>query len=88
MESVPHPYGLTVAGGYIYWTDWKLGAVLRADKISGENQQLMREGLGVPMDIHAVDMGNKGQPCYPLSYIYCLSVVYIHIFFRKKRGVL
>jgi hypothetical protein len=24
VQSVAHPYGLTVAGDYIYWTDWQV----------------------------------------------------------------
>lgn len=55
-----HPYGLTVAAGEIYWTDWKQKAIMKADKIMGGGVQIVRGNLEGLMGIHAVHMADKG----------------------------
>jgi hypothetical protein len=61
VSDVPHPYGLTVAGAHIYWTDWKQKAIVKADKMTGEDVTVVRGNLDGLMAIHAVDMANKGR---------------------------
>ena len=31
-DVLPHPFGLTLLGDYLYWTDWHEHVVQRADK--------------------------------------------------------
>ena len=59
VERVPHPYGLAVAGPYIYWTDWKLKAVARADKRTGQWSRLHETTDGL-MALSAVHMAHTG----------------------------
>ena len=36
-DVLPHPFGLTLLGDYLYWTDWHEHVVQRADKVRWEN---------------------------------------------------
>ena len=58
VENVPHPYGLAVSGDAIYWTDWKLKAVARADKRTGEWSRLHEKTDGL-MAMVAVHMNDR-----------------------------
>ncbi len=61
VTSVPHPYGMTVAGNFLYWTDWQTRSVHRADKDTGLELTTVVEKLSGLMDIHAVQLGNVGK---------------------------
>jgi len=51
-----HPFGLTLFDDHLYWTDWSLDTVYKADKTSpSSNFTVFADGLGQPMDIHAYD---------------------------------
>ncbi|KAK7063135.1 Low-density lipoprotein receptor-related protein 1B [Halocaridina rubra] len=49
---VHHIFAISVFEGYIYWTDWELKAVLRADKYSGQNVRTIYNAVHRPMDVH------------------------------------
>ncbi|XP_033127863.1 low-density lipoprotein receptor-related protein 2-like [Anneissia japonica] len=52
MRAV-QPFALTLYGNYIYWTDWTLKAVLRAEKHTGANEVTLAQNFDKrPMDIH------------------------------------
>uniref|UniRef100_A0A8C6LAN2 Low density lipoprotein receptor-related protein 4 n=1 Tax=Nothobranchius furzeri TaxID=105023 RepID=A0A8C6LAN2_NOTFU len=55
VTPVQHPYGLTLLGSHIYWTDWQSRSILRADKNTGANSITVRASLPGLMDIQAVD---------------------------------
>uniref|UniRef100_A0AAY5EVI9 Low-density lipoprotein receptor-related protein 4 n=1 Tax=Electrophorus electricus TaxID=8005 RepID=A0AAY5EVI9_ELEEL len=55
VSPVQHPYGLSLLGPYIYWTDWQSRSIQRADKITGANIITIRSNLPGLMDIQAVD---------------------------------
>ncbi len=61
VTSVPHPYGLTVAGNFLYWTDWQTRAIHRANKDTGLEIEVIVENLSGLMDVHAVQIGNVGK---------------------------
>ncbi|KAL1418891.1 hypothetical protein MTO96_025620 [Rhipicephalus appendiculatus] len=47
-QDLPHPFGLTVFDGRVYWTDWDKKAILSADAATGENRRTVlpgRDGL-------------------------------------------
>uniref|UniRef100_A0A4W3JGI4 Low-density lipoprotein receptor-related protein n=1 Tax=Callorhinchus milii TaxID=7868 RepID=A0A4W3JGI4_CALMI len=50
-DDLPHPFGLTQYRDYIYWTDWNLRSIQRADKINGQNRTLIQGHLDYVMDI-------------------------------------
>ncbi|XP_018619430.1 low-density lipoprotein receptor-related protein 4 [Scleropages formosus] len=55
VSPVQHPYGLTLLGPHIYWTDWQSRSIQRADKTTGGNSVIVRGNLPGLMDIQAVD---------------------------------
>ncbi|KAG9475852.1 hypothetical protein GDO78_003967 [Eleutherodactylus coqui] len=55
VSPVQHPYGLTLLGAHIYWTDWQMRKIQRADKDTGANVIVVRDNLPGLMDIQAVD---------------------------------
>ncbi|GAB6033184.1 Low-density lipoprotein receptor- protein 4 [Chamberlinius hualienensis] len=60
VDNVAHPYGLTLLGDWIYWTDWQLQSIIRANKRTGQDREVMREKLPGLMDIHAVHVDSSG----------------------------
>ncbi|XP_066506010.1 low-density lipoprotein receptor-related protein 5 isoform X2 [Hoplias malabaricus] len=50
-DDLPHPFGLTQYRDFIYWTDWTLRSIERADKHSGLNRTLVQGHLQYVMDI-------------------------------------
>ena len=57
VESITqHSFSLAVHGNYLYWTDWLLRAVLRANKYDGSGIMWLRKDIErQPMGIVAVD---------------------------------
>lgn len=61
-HSTPkHPFAMAVYKNYLYWTDWVLRAVLRANKYSGADVVWLRKDIGRLMGIVAVQ--NTTQDC-------------------------
>ncbi|XP_039594902.1 low-density lipoprotein receptor-related protein 5 isoform X2 [Polypterus senegalus] len=50
-DDLPHPFGLTQYRDYIYWTDWNLRSIERADKTNGQNRTVIQGHLDYVMDI-------------------------------------
>ncbi|XP_077312028.1 low-density lipoprotein receptor-related protein 5 isoform X1 [Lithobates pipiens] len=50
-DDLPHPFGLTQYSDFIYWTDWNLHSIERADKVNGKNRTLIQGRLDFVMDI-------------------------------------
>lgn len=61
VSDVAHPYGLTVLGNHIFWTDWETQSIHRADKMTGGSRRVVRDKLPGLMDIHAVQMDTPGK---------------------------
>ncbi|KAJ6647666.1 Prolow-density lipoprotein receptor-related protein 1, partial [Pseudolycoriella hygida] len=54
-HSMPiHPFAMAVYGDLLFWTDWVLNAVMRANKYSGSDVVWLRKGIPRPMGIAAV----------------------------------
>lgn len=59
-HSMPiHPFAMAVYGDMLFWTDWVLNAVLRANKYSGADVVWLRKEIGRPMGIAAVQNTTK-----------------------------
>lgn len=52
-DMLPHPFGLTLLGDYLYWTDWQDNAVERANKLTGENRTILVAHLDGLMGVRA-----------------------------------
>ncbi|XP_044727187.1 prolow-density lipoprotein receptor-related protein 1 isoform X2 [Chrysoperla carnea] len=62
VEKTPqHPFDIAVYGDYLYWTDWVLHAVIRANKFSSEELVWLRGDVPRPMGIIAV--ANDSTEC-------------------------
>ncbi len=68
-DALPHPFGLTLLSGDLYWTDWNEAVVQRADKNAGsEDRDIIIAHLNDLMGVHAAkvewDEGNEeGNQC-------------------------
>ena len=60
--TLPHPFGLTLLGDYLYWTDWGDYTVKRANKESAADVTVFISGIGQPMDIHGYNLSEKTIP--------------------------
>ncbi|XP_072034880.1 low-density lipoprotein receptor-related protein 2-like isoform X2 [Amphiura filiformis] len=63
LDRASHPFAMTLFGNYIYYTDWDLLAVIRAEKHTGANQVTMWRYTNAPrpMDIHVYDISRQQQ---------------------------
>uniref|UniRef100_A0A3Q2GKG7 Low density lipoprotein receptor-related protein 4 n=1 Tax=Cyprinodon variegatus TaxID=28743 RepID=A0A3Q2GKG7_CYPVA len=52
--SLPHPFAITVFEDSLYWTDWHTKSINSANKFTGKNQEVIRNKLHFPMDIHTL----------------------------------
>ena len=68
--SPQHPFDVAVYGEYIFWTDWVLHAVVRANKYTGEDVVLLRKDVPRPMGIVAIHNNSydcTANPCRNLN---------------------
>ncbi|BET02800.1 low-density lipoprotein receptor [Nesidiocoris tenuis] len=49
-----HPFAMAVYAEYIYWTDWVVHSVMRANKFTGAEVVHLRRDVGRPMGIAAI----------------------------------
>lgn len=79
VREVPHPFGLSVFGNWVYWTDWQRRTIERADKNTGLSREILIDHLPDIMGIKAtsnyssltssdnschIDNGNCSQLCF------------------------
>jgi len=53
-KNLPHPFGFSLLGDYLYWTDWQDRNIQRADKADGSNRVVMASHLDDLMGLKAV----------------------------------
>uniref|UniRef100_T1GJ42 EGF-like domain-containing protein n=1 Tax=Megaselia scalaris TaxID=36166 RepID=T1GJ42_MEGSC len=49
-----HPFSMAIYGDLIFWTDWVLHAVLRANKYTGSDVIVLRNDIERPMGVSAI----------------------------------
>ncbi|KTG33418.1 hypothetical protein cypCar_00008936, partial [Cyprinus carpio] len=54
LPGLPHPFAITVFEDSLYWTDWHTKSINSANKFTGKNQEVIRNKLHFPMDIHTL----------------------------------
>ncbi|GLH07804.1 Vitellogenin receptor, partial [Gryllus bimaculatus] len=65
-----HAFDIAVYGDYLFWTDWVLHAVIRANKYTGDDVVWLRKDVPRPMGIIAVANDTnecKSNPCRVLN---------------------
>ncbi|KDR21144.1 hypothetical protein L798_04073, partial [Zootermopsis nevadensis] len=50
-ELLSHPFAIALFGNYVYWTDWRTNAVIRANKWNGSDISVIQRTLTQPFDI-------------------------------------
>ena len=64
--KVPHVFAMSLFDDYIFWTDWNLKAVNRANKFDGSGLRVLRNTTHRPYDIHVyhpLRQLNYSDPC-------------------------
>ncbi|KAK8381292.1 hypothetical protein O3P69_018402 [Scylla paramamosain] len=54
ITGLPHPYGVSTQGRWLYWTDWETKSLNRTLKRTGRSPSTIREGLAGIMDVKAL----------------------------------
>ncbi|XP_064480867.1 low-density lipoprotein receptor-related protein 6-like isoform X2 [Ornithodoros turicata] len=65
-ERLPHIFGFTLLGDYMYWTDWQGRLIERAHKLTGKDRQVILDQLPDLMGLKAVSV-NKAQGTNPCA---------------------
>ena len=60
--SVPHPFGITVYNGILYWTDWQMRTVVSANSNDSTTLRNITRGLR-PSNIHTVHSSMQPGAC-------------------------
>ncbi|KAM9664148.1 low-density lipoprotein receptor-related protein 2 [Trichechus inunguis] len=55
IEQMTHPFGLTILGEYVFFTDWRLGAIVRVRKTDGGAMTIIREFISNIMHVKSYD---------------------------------
>ena len=75
-QILPHPFGLTILGDYLYWTDWQEHTVERARKISGEDRRVLISHLEGLMSLQAASTRPDQVYLLRKKYWYIYFVIY------------
>lgn len=67
VQHATHPFGVALAGSYIYWTDWFNKSVFRAPKSGGAIGIEIRHGLRAALDIRSVSQNRQPFDIHPCS---------------------
>ncbi|KRX38253.1 Prolow-density lipoprotein receptor-related protein 1 [Trichinella murrelli] len=66
-DFMSHPFAITVFEDFVYWTDWRVNSVVRANKWNGSSVQIIQGTNGQPFDLeilHPSRQPRKGKnPC-------------------------
>lgn len=50
-EYLYHPFAITIYENNVFWTDWRLGSVIKADKFTGSNVTIFYHASTQPFDV-------------------------------------
>uniref|UniRef100_UPI003D9CB815 low-density lipoprotein receptor-related protein 2a precursor n=1 Tax=Danio rerio TaxID=7955 RepID=UPI003D9CB815 len=59
ITQISHPFGLTVFGGYVYFTDWRLGGIVRVRKTDGGEMMTIRRGISHIMHVKSFNADSQ-----------------------------
>uniref|UniRef100_A0A8C5KSR3 Low-density lipoprotein receptor-related protein 2 n=1 Tax=Jaculus jaculus TaxID=51337 RepID=A0A8C5KSR3_JACJA len=55
IEQMTQPFGLTIFQEYVFFTDWRLGAIVRVRKADGGDRSIIRSGISNLMHVKTYD---------------------------------
>ncbi|XP_042909584.1 low-density lipoprotein receptor-related protein 4 [Parasteatoda tepidariorum] len=69
VQDVSHPFGLTLFGPHLYWTDWHTKSIERVDIEGGRNRIVIRDNIEYLMEIKMVALSRQtgNNPCGELN---------------------
>nr|XP_046260892.1 low-density lipoprotein receptor-related protein 2a isoform X2 [Scatophagus argus] len=59
ITQISHPFGLTVFEGYAYFTDWRLGGIVRVRKTDGGEMVIIRRGISHIMHVKSFNSNSQ-----------------------------
>uniref|UniRef100_A0A3Q2H8C7 Low-density lipoprotein receptor-related protein 2 n=1 Tax=Equus caballus TaxID=9796 RepID=A0A3Q2H8C7_HORSE len=59
IPQMAHPFGLTVFQDYLFFTDWRLGAIVRVRKTDGGDRTVIRSGISKIMQVKSYDANTQ-----------------------------
>lgn len=64
-DNLPHPFGFSLMGAHLYWTDWQRRAIDRAHKETGGSRQIIVDQMENVMGLKAIRLGQPSgwNPC-------------------------
>ncbi|KAJ8675255.1 hypothetical protein QAD02_011041 [Eretmocerus hayati] len=64
-ENLPHLFGFSLLGDFLYWTDWQRRSIDRAHKLTGGEREIIVEQFPNVMGLKAVHRGKPSgtNPC-------------------------
>ncbi|XP_014229515.1 low-density lipoprotein receptor-related protein 6 [Trichogramma pretiosum] len=64
-DNLPHLFGFSLLGDYLYWTDWQRRSIDRAHKLTGADREIIVEQFPNVMGLKAIQRGrpNGTNPC-------------------------
>ncbi|XP_032148954.1 low-density lipoprotein receptor-related protein 2 isoform X4 [Sapajus apella] len=71
IEQMSHPFGLTMFGEHLFFTDWRLGAIIRVRKADGGGMTVIRSGIAYILHLKSYDINIQtgsnacSQPTHP-----------------------
>ncbi|MBZ3890926.1 Low-density lipoprotein receptor-related protein 2 [Sciurus carolinensis] len=71
IEQMTHPFGLTVFKDHVFFTDWRLGAIVQVRKMDGGDMRVIRSGITNIMHVKSYDISIQtgsnycNQPTHP-----------------------
>ncbi|KAF7998627.1 hypothetical protein HCN44_011035 [Aphidius gifuensis] len=62
MKGVQHPYGLSIMGDLLYWSDWQTKSIHQVNKYTGKDARVIVNKLDGIMDVRTINTQDiKGQ---------------------------
>lgn len=59
-DHVPHAFGLSLMGDWLYWTDWQRRSIDRVHKLTGAGRETITDQMPNVMGLKAVRLGPSG----------------------------
>uniref|UniRef100_A0A3B4FEE2 Low-density lipoprotein receptor-related protein 2 n=1 Tax=Pundamilia nyererei TaxID=303518 RepID=A0A3B4FEE2_9CICH len=59
ISQISHPFGLTIFEGYAYFTDWRMGSIVRVRKTDGGEMVIIRRGISGIMHVKSFNSNSQ-----------------------------
>uniref|UniRef100_M3ZRL5 EGF-like domain-containing protein n=1 Tax=Xiphophorus maculatus TaxID=8083 RepID=M3ZRL5_XIPMA len=59
ITQISHPFGLTIFEGFAYFTDWRLGGIVRVRKTDGGQMVVIRRGISHIMHVKSFNSNSQ-----------------------------